>query len=469
MTVEPSFQMHQYWEWIDDDGPYPHHQDELNLPTLTQTGTAIDTPLAGSDVGNNVPNGGEFNYSFDFSPNVQHFIMEATPPNYDPNAGEIEPGITPDTGYTGVDVSLDGYFQDTMTNDSSGSVTLDFTYTLKLLVPLQGQLDTSQCQYQFGTSGGTIDFFNTGGQGTGHATITLAPHQVMDYSLNYDFEGSAYWTWPTEFDQATQQYTLEAAPTQSVLVYEAPDTGHATFDEVDSQGHIIPGNPDVTFASGIDFSSACFAAGTLILTATARGEAPVEALKTGDLVTGKFSGLQPIAWIGHRTVDCSRIPQPHKVWPVCVSAGAFGTDKSGHAMPRRDLWLSPDHAVYADDVLIPVKHLINGSSITQMPVDKVTYYHVELPQHDVLRAEGLPAESYLDTGNRSTFMNAGPLIQLHPDFASWAREAEGCAPLVVTGPRLQAVQEWVNALADVKARSISDQERTAAYLATMER
>jgi hypothetical protein len=36
-------------------------------------------------------------------------------------------------------------------------------------------------------------------------------------------------------------------------------------------------------------------------------------------------------------------------------------------------------------------------------VEEVTYYHVELATHDVILADGLPCESYLDTGNRAAF------------------------------------------------------------------
>ncbi len=47
--------------------------------------------------------------------------------------------------------------------------------------------------------------------------------------------------------------------------------------------------------------------------------------------------------------------------------------------------------------------LINGTTITREPVVAVTYWHVELDAHDILLAEGLPAESYLDwaTGRSS--------------------------------------------------------------------
>ena len=52
-------------------------------------------------------------------------------------------------------------------------------------------------------------------------------------------------------------------------------------------------------------------------------------------------------------------------------------------------------------MLIPIKHLINGKTITQERADTVTYYHIELGEHDVLLADGMPAESYLENGDRA--------------------------------------------------------------------
>jgi len=60
-----------------------------------------------------------------------------------------------------------------------------------------------------------------------------------------------------------------------------------------------------------------------------------------------------------------------------------------------------------------------------------------------LLAEGLPVESYLDTGNRMRFANGGRMITLHPDFATLAWQAAGYAPLVVTGPELDRVRRRV--------------------------
>ena len=145
---------------------------------------------------------------------------------------------------------------------------------------------------------------------------------------------------------------------------------------------------------------ACFAAGTRI--ATPRGEVAVEALRVGDGVVSASRGVAAVRWTGHRHIDRRRHPAPASVWPVRVRAGAFGD-----AQPVRDLLLSPDHSVLAHGVLIPVRHLINGSTVVQEAVAEITYFHIELPAHGVLLAEGLPAESYLDTGNRGIFDNGG--------------------------------------------------------------
>jgi hypothetical protein len=66
----------------------------------------------------------------------------------------------------------------------------------------------------------------------------------------------------------------------------------------------------------------------------------------------------------------------------------------------------------------------------------------------------MAAESYLDTGDRASFANGGIAKTLHPDFASHLREAEGCAPLVVSGPRLEAVRRRVDARVAATAQGV---------------
>ena len=197
----------------------------------------------------------------------------------------------------------------------------------------------------------------------------------------------------------------------------------------------VNGSTDVT-------ETACFAAGTRIM--TEHGDAAIETLRVGDRVRTLLGGsLQPVVWIGKRVVDCRRHPKPHLVWPVRVAGGAFGP-----ARPHRELFLSPDHAVYVNDVLIPIKCLINGHSVRQVPVDTVAYYHLELARHDILLAEGLPAESFLDMKDGSNYANRLGPVRLVPDYAARMWEAFGCAPLIVTGPALQAARALVENFAN---------------------
>jgi T5SS/PEP-CTERM-associated repeat protein len=179
---------------------------------------------------------------------------------------------------------------------------------------------------------------------------------------------------------------------------------------------------------------ACFAQGTRI--ATGSGEVAVENLRVGDRVLTAGGLFRPITWIGRRRVDPARHPKPGCVLPVCVRRDAFGARR-----PHRDLFLSPDHAVFVEDVLIPVQYLVNHETVRQPPAcGPLTYFHIELDRHDVLFAEGLAVESYLETGNRAAFEHGGPALVLHPDFRNLVWEALGYAPLVVTGPELEAAR-----------------------------
>ncbi len=188
----------------------------------------------------------------------------------------------------------------------------------------------------------------------------------------------------------------------------------------------------------------CFLAGTAILGPA--GEVAVERLRVGDMVmtqTDDGLRLEPVRWIGRRQVDPARHPRPRDVLPVRVRRGAFGD-----GLPRRDLFLSPNHAVFADDVLIPVRYLVDGDGIRQLSsAGRITYFHIELDHHSVVLAEGLPCESYLETGGRRMFENGGVPLALHADFTALAWDALGYAPLVVTGPKLLAVRSRLAALA----------------------
>ncbi len=185
----------------------------------------------------------------------------------------------------------------------------------------------------------------------------------------------------------------------------------------------------------------CFVSGTLIT--TTRGDIPVESLKIGDVVVTASGGHRPVRWVGHRPINCRRHPSPDQVYPVRIRAGAFGTDR-----PNRDLYVSPNHAICVrclDVVLVHAASLINGATIERAPIDTVTYWHVELDRHDILFANGLPAESYLEMCNRSFFVeNDNVALHAVPD-ATHNTIADFCRPLILSGPVIAAIRERLEA------------------------
>lgn len=230
-----------------------------------------------------------------------------------------------------------------------------------------------------------------------------------------------------------------------------PQPGGATF--IDTQGNLalvtLPGTAHainnqeqiVGTAGTAGFLATpaggpvpCFCEGTSILTGS--GEKPVETLRPGDVIRTKKGRLARVRWIGQRTVRVTEATAP-----ICISADALRP-----GVPRRDVLLSPDHAVLIDDVLIPARKLLNGATIRR---DRrrmtVTYVHVELDRHGILFADGLPAESYLDCGNRGQFdreVGVRPLFEaMRPDRLQATRDAyaaHGCAPFHLDGDKVVA-------------------------------
>ena len=248
------------------------------------------------------------------------------------------------------------------------------------------------------------------------------------------------------FDAKANELTFFDSSTDTTSAVIDFESGHL-FDPSEFLGL---GSTSVTTSfTGSGGITACFAAGTRIITPT--GPVAVEGLQVGDLVITLDGSHAPIIWLGHRNLECGRHPRPHDVRPMRVQQGAFG------AAPTGDLWLSPDHAIFVDDMLVPVRYLENGATIRQEEAADVTYWHIELVRHAVIRAEGLPCETYLDTGNRHAFVEGGPSVQLHPEFARAVWKREGCARLVTDSAGLSGVREMLAAQARDLGYSTTDE------------
>ncbi|MDQ6436601.1 Hint domain-containing protein [Mesorhizobium sp. LHD-90] len=145
----------------------------------------------------------------------------------------------------------------------------------------------------------------------------------------------------------------------------------------------------------------CFLPGTLI--ATPDGERAVETLAIGDLLLTAEGRTVPVKWLGRQSLS-TMFGFPEGRRPVCVSAGALG-----EGLPVRDLRVTATHALLIDGVLVHAGALVNGTTIRRIPKNELgerfVVYHIETENHEIVLAEGTPAETFIDNVTRERFDN----------------------------------------------------------------
>ena len=142
----------------------------------------------------------------------------------------------------------------------------------------------------------------------------------------------------------------------------------------------------------------CFTAGVRLL--TAKGQRPVEKIAVGDLVETADNGLQPVRWVGSRTLDAVDLAAAPELRPIRIARGALGD-----GLPKRDIMVSPQHRMLvrsaiaqrmfgADEVLVAAKHLLGLAGVSVADdVTEVTYLHLLFDRHEVVFAEGARSET----------------------------------------------------------------------------
>jgi hypothetical protein len=152
----------------------------------------------------------------------------------------------------------------------------------------------------------------------------------------------------------------------------------------------------------------CFARGTQIN--TAQGLALVESLNSDATVIDHDGKATNVKWIGYqrRTPEFAQFDD---YLPVKICAGALEEN-----VPVRDLYLSPDHAVLVDGHLIHAQALVNGRTIIKMTEwqGDIEYYHIETKNHEIIFAEGVPCETFIDNVSREQFDNYAEYQALYP-------------------------------------------------------
>ncbi|MCA0870132.1 Hint domain-containing protein [Seohaeicola saemankumensis] len=234
-------------------------------------------------------------------------------------------------------------------------------------------------------SGNSTNFFDnanfTNGAGTldsGDATFDVGdPVAGGTFAGTVDFAGSTFVVIQTGADDWTIYSPLDAAATEAAL----PDK-------------IVEGSQQTA-------SFSCFLPGTLI--ATPHGEVAVETLSVGDEITTDCGRVARVKWLGRQTA-MTRFGPAERLMPVRFAAGSLGG-----GLPHADLTVTADHAMLVEGVLCNAGALINGTTITRVPLaemgERFTVYHIETEAHEIILANGAPAETFIDNVSRRVFDN----------------------------------------------------------------
>lgn len=221
--------------------------------------------------------------------------------------------------------------------------------------------------------------------------------------------------------------------TGAEILNEAKEPTLSVFDKtaIFSDGRLFyqsTGTPEyLEYASAENIK--CFVQGSLIQTQS--GLRAVETLQKGDLVLTRDNGLQPVVWIGHTALAPEQTARNPRIRPVLIKKNALGPD-----VPDRDLMVSPQHRIFVkseiaqrmfgrDEILVAAKHLLELPGVEIInPKESVTYWHILLPQHDLLFSHGAWSESFflgtytMRTLARETRVELRSLFPeiLQPDF-----------------------------------------------------
>ncbi|WP_166443352.1 Hint domain-containing protein [Acetobacter sp. DmW_136] len=295
----------------------------------------------------------------------------------------------------------------------------------------------------FGTGGGTV-IINGGGtlisllsSGSVHATTfqnydpskdTIELQNTTSTIASYTIEnGGLFGT-----DSSEKIVTLKDANGHVIGQFAVSPASGVTLN---NGAYIVNASTNdtnplkITVSDGNTYIGACFLAGSMI--STPKGDVAVEDIQIGDeVVTFDWRNYKDITrsvvWVGKAHVNVrSDLPDDEAGWPVRILKDAIAD-----GVPYKDMLITSEHCLFFKDSFVPARMLVNGVSIFyDKSISSYDYYHVETEQHSVITADGMLTESYLDTGNRSSFRQEGKIVTLHSIAKSW--EDDAAAPLCV--------------------------------------
>ncbi|MBB2174811.1 Hint domain-containing protein [Gluconacetobacter johannae] len=291
-----------------------------------------------------------------------------------------------------------------------------------------------------------VDFVDS----SGNPTDAIPKNFVMDFP--------SATTIPATYDPSTDTTTIgDGVSVLGILgvgrtitlqgdPFNLKTTGQAQYGVLDPMhfGPIVAYSKNFTQSDKEGGVITCFLPGTLV--GTPDGTCAVEDMRAGDAVLAHVEGrdiVRTIVWVGARHVTANGRDD----YPVRIRKDAFA-----EGAPFMDLLVTPEHCLYVDGRLIPARMLVNGRSITvEASMDSFDVYHIETEDHSIVTANGMPTESYLDTGNRRSFrpvQDGRVVVGLFGPRKTWAHDAAApfCVARETVEPLFRRIEDRAVAL-----------------------
>ncbi|SMX27677.1 Bifunctional hemolysin/adenylate cyclase precursor [Pelagimonas phthalicica] len=278
--------------------------------------------------------------------------------------------------------------------------------------------------YSVGDGADTITDFNFGNSGS-LSDGDSGNNDFIDLSAFYDD------IWELHADLADDGVLNQSNDGVDGVDY-SDNTQFAVGDSLSFTGASADGSSFTVENTGV----ICFAKGTMIR--CAEGEVAIEELRPGDLVQTMDRGLCEIVNVERSDVPFSRLKKEAQSRPVWISPKLTGGEVPLIVSPQHGLMLPGRGGTRA---LIKAGHLARmegGQARVMLGKRQVSYFHLMLERHEILFANGMPAESFYPGRMAvSTLGREGRarLVQLFPDLVTYRARH-------VFGPRVREVAKW---------------------------
>lgn len=141
-----------------------------------------------------------------------------------------------------------------------------------------------------------------------------------------------------------------------------------------------------------DMLCVSFARGTMISLASGEQRA-IEKLVAGDRVLTRDHGAQPVRWIGQATLRAVGV-----FAPVVITTGTLGNSGDLIVSQHHRMFLyqrqRPEGAL-TSELLVQAKHLVDNERVFVREGGFVDYFSLVFDRHEIIYAEGVPAESLM--------------------------------------------------------------------------